>query len=378
MAYNVLTGTVQGSVDQHGDQEIEGWKKFKNTVYAATFYDTTAESECATMKDVAVQEIQGGTKGSVLIAHEGATIRAEPYLKFKDGELITTKVHASHFIGSGEMLDRLPGDRFLTPVGAKHIAHGRGLHDVRGNLQVDAADGLQVTEDGVGICIGPTSGLSIKSNNLTVDPLQAPNIQDAGQNLSDADVVLVGDISRNNTYRTTLTNLYDGYLKDKVHHPAGAISEVQLKGAQGFASSPALSYDLKKRRLRVDGRITTRHLHVEGALVARGAVIKNIRTVSESEYNVQDDDYTILCDPSRDEREKTIVILPPACNNIGRILIIKKANSKKYNTKSGIVAIKALEGHIDISAEMEMRMNYSTRTIQSDGNNWWVIGTKGT
>ena len=27
MAYNVLTGTVQGSVEQHGDQEIEGWKK---------------------------------------------------------------------------------------------------------------------------------------------------------------------------------------------------------------------------------------------------------------------------------------------------------------------------------------------------------------
>ena len=84
MAYNVLTGTVQGSVDQHGDQEIEGWKKFKNTVYAATFYDTTAESECATMKDVAIQEIQGGDKGCVLLAHEGSTVRAEPYLKFKD------------------------------------------------------------------------------------------------------------------------------------------------------------------------------------------------------------------------------------------------------------------------------------------------------
>ena len=42
MAYNVLKGTVDGSVDQHGDQEIEGKKVFKNTISASVFYDTDA------------------------------------------------------------------------------------------------------------------------------------------------------------------------------------------------------------------------------------------------------------------------------------------------------------------------------------------------
>ena len=51
MAYNVLKGVVEGSVDQHGDQEIGGIKVFKNTISASVFYDTDAESPCATMKD---------------------------------------------------------------------------------------------------------------------------------------------------------------------------------------------------------------------------------------------------------------------------------------------------------------------------------------
>ena len=32
MAYNILKGTVDGSVDQHADQEIGGVKVFKNTI----------------------------------------------------------------------------------------------------------------------------------------------------------------------------------------------------------------------------------------------------------------------------------------------------------------------------------------------------------
>jgi len=378
MAYNVLTGTVDGSVDQHGDQEIEGWKKFKNTVYAATFYDTSAQSECATLKDVAVKEIQGGGKGCVLLAHEGSTIRAESYLRVEEGDLVAKNVRAGKFIGSGELLNRLPGDKFLTPVGAQHIVHGRGLHAVRGALQVDVTDGLQVTEEGVGVRLGGESGLSVKSDRLVVDPSQAADIQGGGQNLSDADFLLVGDTSRRATYRTSLTNLYDNYLKDKVPQAAGSLHEVQLKGPKGFTSAPALQYNPKKRMLKVDGSTSTKHLHVQGAMIAHGAVIKNIKMVTESEYEVQDDDYTILCDTQQHHREKTTVVLPPACNNIGRILIIKKANLQKHSIKSGIVTIKSAEGNIDITGEMNINMNYSSRTLQSDGSNWWVIGTKGT
>ena len=58
---------------------------------------------------------------------------------------MTTKVRASQFIGSGELLTHLPGDKFATPIKATHIVHGRGLHNVRGALQIEATDGLQVT-----------------------------------------------------------------------------------------------------------------------------------------------------------------------------------------------------------------------------------------
>ena len=57
MAYNVLKGLVEGSVDQYGDQQIEGVKVFKSTISASVFYDTDAESPCATLKDVGIKKV---------------------------------------------------------------------------------------------------------------------------------------------------------------------------------------------------------------------------------------------------------------------------------------------------------------------------------
>lgn len=55
MAYNVLKGMVEGSVDQHADQEIDGIKIFKNTISASMFYDTDAKSPCATENNVGIK-----------------------------------------------------------------------------------------------------------------------------------------------------------------------------------------------------------------------------------------------------------------------------------------------------------------------------------
>ena len=65
MAYNILKGTVDGSVDQHADQEIGGVKVFKNTVSASVFWDTDAQSPCATLKDVGVRSVAGKTKNGI-------------------------------------------------------------------------------------------------------------------------------------------------------------------------------------------------------------------------------------------------------------------------------------------------------------------------
>ena len=61
----IFKGTVDGSVDQHADQEINGVKVFKNTVSASVFWDTDAQSPCATLKDVGVRSVAGKTKNGM-------------------------------------------------------------------------------------------------------------------------------------------------------------------------------------------------------------------------------------------------------------------------------------------------------------------------
>ena len=219
------------------------------------------------------------------------------------------------------------------------------------------------------------SGLAVKGQHLVVDPTKAPSINQAGQNLSDQDVVLVSDISKNALRSTTLQNLYDGYLHDKVPQPAGSNHEVQLKAGKGFGSSPKFWYDTTQQTLHVEGKASAVDMEVEGTLVCKGAVFQNITTITQPDYEVADDDYSIMCDTI----DNSITItLPPACNNVGRVLIIKKANTDKYNLRSYPIAVKTAEGRIDISKEIVIKMNSSSRTLQSDGTNWWIIGSRGT
>jgi hypothetical protein len=91
-------------------------------------------------------------------------------------------------------------------------------------------------------------------------------------------------------------------------------------------------------------------------------------------YQVLESDYTILCDASNN---KIKVELPPAVNNRGRVLVIKKTNRDKYKLNSNEVEVSCAEGTIDINNQTTIKMNYSSRTFQSDGENWWIIGTKG-
>ena len=375
MAYNVLKGAVEGSVDQYCDQEIDGVKVFKNTVSASVFYDTDAQSPCATMKDVAIKQIKGASKDSLLVYDKETGARTHHNLTFYDGCLATKNVRAEKFIGSAEKMTNLPAYQLEGPIKAKQIDIGPGLHDVRGCLQVKATEGIIVNNDGIGIALNNKSALSVKDKKLTVDMSVAPNITSGGQNLSDQDLLLVSDVSRNATHNTTLANLYDNYLKMKVPHASGALHEVQLKGKMEFDSSPKLSYNTEKDVLKVTGQVKAEQVEVENTLICHGAVVKNIKTITAKNYEVEDSDYTLICD-SLDT--PISVVLPPACNHTGRILIIKKVNTKKYSIKSHFVTISVQEGTIDINDKEVLKMNYSSRTVQSDGTNWWVIGSRGT
>jgi hypothetical protein len=374
MAYNVLKGIVEGSVDQYGDQEIEGIKVFKSTISASVFYDTDAQSACATMKDVAITKVIGTMKNAVLIFQEDSTLKADYHLTFDGQKLETKNIHAQNFVGSGAGLTNLPHDKFTAPIAGTHIDHGPGLQDVRGTLQLKAGPGLIADDDGLSIGLASTSGLAIRGKNLVIDPTKADSITTGGQNLSDKDVLLVGDVSQGGVHKTTLANLYDNYVNLKIPHAAGETNELQLKGKGGFASAPQLTYDVAQNTLKVEGKIAATSLNVESGLTCGGAIISNIKKIKTKLYEVAADDYTVLCDSIKNP---ITIMLPPACNNNGRILNIKKTNTNKYNLRSYPVVIKTQEGSIDISDEIVLKMNYSSRTLQSDGENWWVIGTKG-
>jgi len=375
MAYNVLKGLVEGSVDQYGDQQIEGVKVFKSTISASVFYDTDAESPCATMKDIGITKVIGGRKGAILSCNGDSTATANHNLVYDGATLDVRNLAATSITGSVGGIWDVPANKFSEEIAANFIKHGSGLKNVEGSLQVNPGDGIKVEDGNVDISLNLRSGLSIKSNQLYVDPSKAQNITHGGQNLSDQDLLLVGDISRNTLQNTTLSNLYQNYIDVKIPKAAGAKNQIQIKGDSGFSASPNLTFDDTKNKLNIDGAVVADRITSEGALRCQGAVYKNIVKVSEESYAITEADYTVICDTVKN---KITINLPPACNNEGRVLVIKKANTNKYKINSYPIEIVAKESTIDIKDSMTIKMNYASRTLQSDGENWWTIGISGT
>ena len=376
MAYNVLKGIVEGSVDQYGDQEIGGVKVFKNTISASVFYDTDAQSPCATMKDVAITNIKGGSQNSLLVCDRETGARSYHDLTYDGDKLKVKKIAADSYEGSATQLSDLPADKFIGTIPARFIRSGPGLINVRGSLQVKTGHGLRCEDtEGIELNISTTSALSIKNHKLCIDPAKAEKINSQGQNLSDNDLLIVGDVSRGSTNSTTLRNLYDSYINTKVPHAAGSKGQLQLKGAREFESSAKLTYDSAANLLKVDGKIQADSLKIDSKFVCEGSVYHNIKKTDTPVYEIQKEDYTVLCDTLKN---KVKVKLPPANNNHGRILIIKKTNSDKYKITSSVVEVSCEEGPIDLSDTCIIKMNYSTRTFQSDGDRWWLIGGRGT
>ena len=374
MAYNVLKGTIEGSVDQHADQEIGGVKVFKNTVSASVFWDTDAQSPCATMKDVAITKVNGRSLNGILIYENDGTAKTNHTLSYKDDTLRVRKIQADTVAGSGNGLVNLPTNQFDGEINAAYLNYSNGLRNVRGALQVKTSAGLNANEEGVGINLDVDCGLWLKSNKLTLDLSKTEAINLRGQNLSDDDLLVVSDTSANNTNNTTLKNFYDNYISLKVPHAGGTKGSLQFKGNSEFESCPKLNYDVADSVLKVEGKIKSKSIYANKKFVCHGAVYQNITKTSDSVYQVADDDYTILCDSSQN---KVTVQLPAPCNSEGRVLIIKKTNSDRYKINSNAVEICCEESKIDISDSVTLKSNYSTRTLQSDGTTWLVISKIG-
>jgi len=377
MAYNVIKGSVEGSVDQHADQEIGGIKIFKNTISASVFYDTSAQSPCATIKEVALREIKPRASDSIIIHGNGNDAYTHHTLKFdkKNQTLLAKKISAQNFEGSAEGLRNLQAQSVVGKLNADNINYDLGLQDIRGNLQVKSSSGIRLSVDGISVDISPNGGLSLESDKLSVDPRKTEAINRHGQNLSDQDLLLVADISRGTVEHTTLLNLYEKYIKTKSLTAAGNLNEIQIKGRRDLTASSNLLYDTEKNVLMVNGSVNAASVKIDGSLEIEGQLIKNIKKVHSKIYQVQKTDYTVVCDTIEN---KITVVLPPACNSKGRVIVVKKANSQKHKINSNVVNIKVEEGTIDLKDTVVLKMNYSSRILQSDGESWCIIGSVGT
>ena len=374
MAYNVLKGIVEGSVDQYGDQEIDGVKVFKNTISASVFYDTDAQSPCATMKDVAIKSIVGENKDGLLTFENENTVRANNNLTF-DGEALKTEIiHAKEFHGSAAKLTDIPANQITGMIRGNLLDIGGGLHSVNGRAQINCGAGIVAGREGLAINLSTNSGLTMKESKLTIDLESIESINASGQNLSDSDLLMVTDVSHKNTTSTTLLNFYESYVSNKIHQSAGGIGDVQIKNKRGFAATSKFSYDVASNTLNVDGKINTNIFKVNESLHCAGAVYNNIKATNNRVYEIQNEDYTLLCDTGVNP---VTVMIPSANGNAGRIINIKMASATKQSKGTYPVVLKSTEGTIDSADEIIIKTNHSSRTLQSDGVAWWVIGSKG-
>ena len=383
MAYNVLKGNVSGSVDQHGNQEIDGIKTFLNVVSASMFYDTDAQSPCATENNVAIKTLKADTQYGIL-TYEGDGVAKSHYnLSFDGITLRTDKAIINSLSGDGSGLLNVPAQYLSGKLLAKSINLGNGLEDHRDLLKVKTNEGLHADEEGLSLNLLPNGGLSIKNNKLLVDCDNSQDIKEAGQNISDPDLLLMYDSSRGEIRHSTLKNLYDGYLISKVPQADGQKNSVQYKGNKYFEGDENFTYEPGSKTLQVKGVIkslshqSTRKLEANGQFHANGSVYAAIKRVSTKEYEIQDTDNTILFDTSD---SKITALLPPARECPGRVIVTKKINKEddKYKIRgTNSLTIKTEGELIDFSTEIIIKSSYSCRTLQSDGNKWWIINKSG-
>ena len=383
MAYNVLKGNVSGSVDQHGNQEIDGIKTFLNVVSASMFYDTDAKSPCATENNVAIKKLKADTQYGILTYEGSGEAKSHYNLSFDGVTLRTDKAIINSLSGDGTGLLNVPAQYLSGKLLAKSINLGTGLEDHRDLLKVKTNEGIHSDEDGLSLNLLPNGGLSIKNKKLSLDCENSQDVKEAGQNISDPDLLLIYDASRGETRHSTLKNLYDGFLNGKVPQPGGQKNSVQYRGNKHFEGAEHFTYDPASKTVQVKGTVkslthqSSRKLEANGQFHANGAVYAGIKKVSAKEYEIQDTDNTILFDTSD---SKVTALLPPARECPGRVIIIKKINKEddKYKIRGTYSLTIKTEGElIDFSKEINIKSNYSSRTLQSDGNKWWIISKSG-
>jgi hypothetical protein len=337
---------VDHAIDNFSDEKIGGQKFFTQTVIAEGYklHDGTS------LKPVAVETIKNNRASGVLIANGDKTITAAANLAWDGHTLTGENLKFNNIYGSAENLTDLPAENLRGLVPAKSL-----------DLRKDSA-------------------LAIEDDQLTLSFHTVGSIKMNGQALADADSILVYDNSHNLIRKSTLQAFYKDYINSKIHHPAGEQHTLQFKKGSSFGSAPTLTFDSGQNLLNVQGQVSTltlkasEQVQLEGPVLHSSAQYQNITTVSDETYEIGPDDYTLLADIST---TPVCITLPDASASRGRLLNIKAIHTQKYTLKSNILTIKSDGGLIDLFKDIKLKMNSSSRCLQSDGENWWIINSRG-
>lgn len=337
---------VDHAIDNFSDEKIGGQKIFTQTVIAEGYklHDGTL------LKPVAVETIKNNRASGVLIANGDKTITAAANLAWDGHTLTGENLKFNNIYGSGENLIDLPAENLRGLVPAKSL-------DLRKN-----------------------GALAVEDDQLTLSFHTVGSIKMNGQTLADADSILVYDNSHNLIRKSTLQAFYKDYINSKIHHPSGEQNTLQFRKGSSFGSAPTLTFDPGQNLLNVHGQVSTltlkasEQVQLDGPVLHSSAQHQNITTVSQKDYKVGPDDYTILADTSANN---VCVVLPDASTSRGRLLNIKAVHTEKYTLKGNVLTIKSAGGLIDLFEDVKLKMNTSSRCLQSDGENWWVINSRG-
>ncbi len=109
-----------------------------------------------------------------------------------------------------------------------------------------------------------------------------------------------------------------------------------------------------------------------------GSVSSPIRVVTGN-YTLANDDYTVLCNNTPGGPSVTITPPAAAASNKGRVYIIKRVNQNIGATINDceVANVDGIGGNVVLQGPTPglLTTNLSGVTIQSDGTQWWIVGT---
>ena len=282
MAYNILKGSVEftgdnGSLENtvrtdNANQSIDGKKTFLQRITASAITlngsDLTAP---------AVTSVTNAGAGRVAVFNGAAGLSGSTVFTYAAGGVLNATIYS----GSGAGLTNIRTDQFQGFISASNLVLGDGVKSDSGTLVVSGGAGIVVNAGGIKPSLDTNGGLNFNSTTLVVDPGQALDITNNGQNLASGDKFLVQDIAGADPaapdVRSMTVGYLTSYLNSNLTFPTVAISTLNSAGANRVITSDGGSTATAEANLTFDasGLTVTGDITMNGAgRILSGGVVR--------------------------------------------------------------------------------------------------------